>query len=235
MRIGWLRGAVLVLAVVLGLSSGLAASHIVDQQDRDGAAQDPLNLGADLVNQGCTGGNIIVVGRGENRPALRAAVVENAGEAHYLDTDASCPTRYAPLDQPVPRYVVYLGPFTTPGQACELRMTVEHKGDFVTGLRAANQTYVKCPCELSTSTWPVLTPGMGAPDALEGMWINQLQGMLVDTGRLRDDADESGLYDPTTVAVVRRIQSYESLTPDGIVDSQTWSIIRDRACRYYDY
>ena len=102
----------------------------------------------------------------------------------------------------MPEYVVYLGPFDTPGAACELRMTVEHKGDYVTSLRAGNQTYVKCPCELPVSTFPVLTPDMGAPDALEGMWIRQLQGMLVDTGRLVEDVQESGQYDATTVAVV---------------------------------
>ena len=233
MRIGWLRGAALVLAVVLGTSSGLAFSRVLDGGPDPG--RDPLGIGAELVNQPCSGGSIIVVGRGENRPALRAAVVENAGEARYLDTDASCPTLYAPLDKPVPRYVVYLGPFTTPGAACERRMTPEHKGDFVTGLRTGNQTYVKCPCELATAGWPVLTPDMGSPDALQGMWIRQLQKMLVDTGRLRDDVDESGVYDARTVAVVRRTQANESVTPDGVVDAQTWSIIRDRACQSYDY
>lgn len=140
-----------------------------------------------------------------------------------------------PLGLGVPEYVVYLGPFDTAGAACELRMTVEHKGDYVTSLRAGNQTYVKCPCELPVSTFPMLTPGMGAPDALEGMWIRQLQGMLVDTGRLVEDVQESGQYDATTVEVVKRIQTVESLTPTGIVDAATWVIIRDRACRGYDY
>ena len=233
MRNGWLRGAALVLAVGLGTSSGLAFSRVLDDDPDPG--RDPLGIGAELLNQPCSGDNIIVVGRGENRPVLRAAVVESAGEARYLDTDASCPTLYATLDKAVPKYVVYLGPFSTPGEACALRMTPEHRGDFVTGLRTGNQTYVKCPCELATDGWPVLTPGMGSPDALEGMWTKQLQKMLVDTGRLRDDADESGVYDATTVAVVRRIQANQQLTPDGIVDAQTWSIIRDRACRFYDY
>ncbi len=233
MRIGWLRGAALVLAVVLGLSSGLAVSHVVDELTSEGAAQDPLNLGADLVNQGCNGSAIIVVGRGETRPTLRAAVVENSG-ARYLDTDASCPTLYAPLDTAVPRYVVYLGPYTTPGQACQIRMTAEHKGDFVTGLRTGNQTYVKCPCELATDTWPVLTPDMEA-DTLEGMWINQLQGMLVDLGRLREDVDETGRYDARTQAAVRGVQTAAVEIPDAIVDAPTWDLIRRRACASYDY
>jgi hypothetical protein len=234
MQVGWLRGLALVAAVLLGGIAGVGAAVVVDDGAPPDRTADPLGLGVDLVNQSCDGGTLLAVGRGSTRPGLRAAVVDNPG-AHYLDTAASCPTLYAPLDLGVPEYVVYLGPFDTPGAACELRMTVEHKGDYVTSLRAGNQTYVKCPCELPVSTFPVLTPDMGAPDALEGMWIRQLQGMLVDTGRLVEDVQESGQYDATTVAVVKRIQTVESLTPTGIVDAATWAIIRDRACRGYDY
>ena len=233
MRIGWLRGAALVLAVVLGLSSGLAGARILDDLGET-PAQDPLNLSADLVNQGCSGGNIIVVGKGETRPTLRAAVVANP-EARYLDTDASCPALYAPLEEPPPKYVVYLGPFTTPGAACELRMTPDHKGDFVTALSPGKQTYVKCPCELPTTDWPVLTPDMGDPDTLEGMWINQLQGMLVDLGRLTEDVDESGRYDETTQAAVRGIQTSAVEVADAVVDAPTWELIARRACQSYDY
>ncbi len=113
-------------------------------------------------------------------------------------------------------------------------MTAEHKGDFVTGLRAGNQSYVKCPCELATDTWPVLEPDMEV-DTLEGMWINQLQGMLVDLGRLREDVDETGRYDERTQAAVRMIQTGAVEIPDAIVDSATWDIIRRRACQSYDY
>lgn len=235
MGIGWLRGAALVLAVALGASSGLAVARLADDPSGYTAAQDPLNLGVELVNQTCDGGSLVLVGDGDTRPALSAAVVENAGEARYLDTAASCPTIYAPLDEPLPRYVVYLGPFATPGEACGIRMSPEHKGDHVTSLRSGNQSYVKCPCELSVDTWPVLTPGMGPPDTLEGMWINQLQGMLVDLHKLRADVDTTGLYDATTEAVVRRIQAFWSLTPDGVVEARTWALIRDRACSAYDY
>lgn len=235
MGIGWLRGAALVAAVVLGASSGLAAARFADEPDGFTTAQDPLSLGVELVNQTCAGGTLVIVGRGDTRPALSAAVVENAQGARYLDTAASCPTIYGPLDEPVPTYVVYLGPFATPGEACGIRMSPEHKGDNVTSLRSGNQTYVKCPCELSVETWPVLTPGMGAPTTLQGMWINQLQGMLVDLHKLRADLDTTGLYDATTEAVVRRIQAFWSLTPDGIVEARTWALIRDRACSSYDY
>jgi hypothetical protein len=234
MRIGWLRGAALVLAVVLGGASGLGLARLVDAGVGSGPDRDPLRLGVEQVDLGCTGDHIIVIARGETRPALRAAVVGATG-ARYLDTDASCPTLYAPLDRPVPRYVVYLGPFSTPGRACEIRMTPEHRGDFVTSLQSGNQTYVKCPCELATDGWPVLTPGMDGADATEAMWITQLQKLLVDVGRLREDEQETGRYDAATVAAVRRMQAGAALPVTGIVDAPTWTAIRDRACLNYDY
>lgn len=234
LRVGWLRGGALLVALMLGGIAGVGAAYVVDDPDPTDSLSDPMALGTDLVNQACTGESILVVGRGPTRPALRAAVVNNSG-AHYLDTGASCPTLFAPLDQEVPDFVVYLGPFASPGAACEERMTVEHKGDYVTSLRAGNQTYVKCACELSSSTFPVLNPGMGPADALVGLWIRQLQGMLVDLGRLEEDTQETGQYDDATVEVVKRIQFYESVEPTGIVDAPTWSIISERACRNYDY
>lgn len=235
MRIGWLRGAALVLAVVLGGSGGLALSRIVDAGVDSGPARDPLGLGVEQVDLGCTEDEIIVIASGETRPALRAAVLGASGTARYLETAASCPTLYAPLDRPVPRYVVYLGPFSVPGRACEIRMTPEHRGDFVTSLQAGNQTYVKCPCELDADAWPVLTPGMDNTDVLEAMWITQLQKLLVDLGRLLEDAQETGRYDAATVAAVRRMQAGASLPVTGIVDAPTWTAIRDRACLGYDY
>lgn len=235
MRIGWLRGAALVLAVVLGGSGGLALSRIVDAGVDSGPTRDPLDLGVEQVDLGCSGDHIIVVGRGDTRPALRAAVVGAEGRVRYLDTDASCPTLYAPLDRPVPRYVVYLGPFSRPGEACELRMTPAHQGDFVTSLQAGNQIYVKCPCELATDTWPVLTPGMDNGGATDAMWITQLQKLLFNLGRLSEDEQGTGQYDAATVAAVRQIQGGASLPVTGIVDAPTWTAIRDRACLSYDY
>lgn len=235
MRIGWLRGAALALAVALGGTSGLALSRVVDTGAEPGPARDPLRLGVEQVDLGCTDDHIIVIARGETRPALRAAVVGATGTPRYLETAASCPTLYAPLDRPVPKYVVYLGPFSDPGRACELRMTPEHAGDFVTSLQAGNQTYVKCPCELPTTDWPELAPGIDDVDATEAMWITQLQKLLVDVGRLRDDEQETGRYDAATVAAVRRMQAGAALPVTGIVDAPTWTAIRDRACLTYDY
>lgn len=234
MSVGVLRYAALALSVALGLGAGAGAAYVVDRTDRTDGAADPLGLGIELVNQRCTGESIIILGRGSTRVGLRPAAVEYAHEAKYLDVDASCPALYAPLDAPAPEYVVYLGPFADHGAVCARKMTVEHRGDPATSLSPGNQTYVRCPCELSADDWPVLTPDMGRPDPFEGMWIHQLQSMLVDIGRLVDDVDESGVYDARTVAVVRRIQDYYLLEPDGVVDTETWEAIRDRACRSYE-
>lgn len=234
MRIGWLRVAALLVALLLGGTAGVTASVFVAEQRTTGTSVDPLDLGADLVNLDCTDETLLLVGHGNTSPALRTAVVENPG-ARYLETARSCPTLYVPVDWAVPRYLVYLGPFPTPGAACARRMTEQHKGDNVIRLREGNQTYVKCPCELSAATFPVLSPGMGVPDTLEGMWIRQLQGMLVDLGRLPDEGKTSGLYDAETVAVVKAIQTGDRVVADGVVDAAVWTSIRDRACRTYDY
>lgn len=234
MRIGWLRGAALLVALLLGGTAGVTASVLVAEQRTTGTRVDPLDIGADLVNLDCTDDTILSVGHGNASPTLRTAVVENPG-AKYLETARSCPTYYVPVDWAIPRYLVYLGPFETPGDACARRMTVEHKGDNVIRLREDNQTYVKCPCELSAATFPVISPAMGVPDTLESMWIRQLQGMLVDLGRMPDEGKKSGLYDAETVAVVKRIQTAERVVADGVVDAELWATIRDRACRTYDY
>lgn len=232
-RIGWLRGAALVVALMLGAIAGAgAASLVADTSDE--SVSDPLTLGADLANQSCTGDALLVVARGDSRPALRAAVADNPG-ASYLDTAASCPTLYAPLDTEEPAYVVFLGPYDSPTGACEIRMTPEHQGDYVTSLRAGNQTYVKCACELSAASMPVLTPGLGTPTTLDRMWIHQLQGMLVDLGRIVEDEDETGDFDATTVAAVRAIQTAEQREPTGVVDAGMWEFLKARACRGYDY
>ena len=232
-RVGWLRGAVLVVALMLGAIAGTGAASLVADTPDDNPG-DPLNLGATLANQSCSGDALLVVARGDSRPALRAAVADNPG-ASYLDTAASCPTLYAPLDTEEPAYVVFLGPYDSPTGACEIRMTPEHQGDYVTSLRSGNQTYVKCACELSASTMPVLTPDLGIPTTIDRMWIHQLQGMLVDLGRIVEDDDETGEYDATTIAAIRTIQTTEHREPNGVVDAAMWEFLKARACRGYDY
>ena len=88
MRMGWLRGAAVVLAVVLGLSAvwRWRASSRTWARRRRRPAQPRRRPGQPGLRR-----RRHHRGRhGNTRPALRAAVVENP-EARYLDTDASCP------------------------------------------------------------------------------------------------------------------------------------------------
>ena len=109
-----------------------------------------------MVDQSCTGRSLLLLGRGSTRGALRSSIVNAAGgdRAHYLDVHRSCPTVYTTSEVGSPDYAVYLGPYDSASAACEARMTAEHEGDAVTRLAQGNEIYVKCPCELSTSTMP---------------------------------------------------------------------------------
>ena len=46
-------------------------------------------------------------------------------------------------------------------EPCELRMTPEHRGDFVTVLRSGNEELVKCACALPSTAGPELMIGHG--------------------------------------------------------------------------
>ena len=100
MRMGLFRTAALVAAVLVGASAGLVAADLRGQDGGPGGAtgadpssgpagageRDPLDLGTAMENLDCTKDTILVIDRGENRAALRTAVVDYP-EAKYLKTD----------------------------------------------------------------------------------------------------------------------------------------------------
>lgn len=45
----------------------------------------------------------------------------------------------------------------------------------------------------------------------------------------------TGVYDRRTESVVRAYQSSSSLTVDGVVDRDTWALVKRRTCRFYDF
>lgn len=235
MRVGGRGAWVLAAAAALGVVGGLTAAVVLPQASGPSTAvADPLGLGIPLMNLQCTGRSIMVVGWGSSRAPLDAAVADNAAaDARYLRREDSCPTLYSPIDKELADYVVYLGPYDSRLDACEQRLTLEHKGDNVTLLDAGNQTFVKCICVLPPGAGPVLSVGMVA-SADDGIWIRGVQGLLNDIGRLPEEAI-TGVYDERTAAVVRRIQANAAVLPDGVVDEVTWKLLRDRACSSYDY
>lgn len=237
MQVGGRGARALFLAAVLGIVGGLTAGFLVaPSTDRPDVPTtgDPLHLGIPLVDQYCSGRSIMVVGWGDERAPLAAAVADNtAGAVRYLRVADSCPTLYGREGAPAPEYAAYLGPFDDLAQACAERMSVEHKGDSVTRLHDGNQIHVQCVCELPTDTFPELSVGMPA-DPADGIWIRALQGLLDDIGR-NPSHHVNGFYDQRTAEMVRQVQSASATAANGVVDQVMWRILRDRACGTYSY
>jgi len=234
------------VAAVLGISGGIATALVVpgdEDEPRASTYNDPLHLDIPLVDQDCTGESLLVIGYGDTVASLGSAAsgFKSKG-ARYLRSDDSCPTALGPERQPSPAYVVYLGPYNTRREPCEIRMSGEAGGNFFVTVLSSQEAQqvrqlVKCPCELAREARPELFVGMiETPEAV--IWTRSLQGMLND-----DDPAEfphsaiTGRYDATTAA---RVTDYQEtapgkLTVPGRVDTATWGIITERICRRYTY
>jgi hypothetical protein len=244
------------MAAILGIGGGVAAALVAPQDDDpggqdptatssepnpspSGGASDPLHLGIPLVDQKCTGESLLVVGYGNTRVPLSSAVANSDPEGlSYLRADGSCDTILGPEGKPRPEYIVYRGPFDSRREPCEIRMSGDDSGSFVTALRAGNTQLVKCACEIPSSEAPRLSLDMGSPSESERLWIRGLQSMFND-----DDPDRfprtsiTGVYDEPTAARVTLFQENApgKVTVAGVTDRNTWGIITDRLCRQYDY
>ena len=225
---GGTRLLALVIAVVLGVSGGIVTAFVASRT----AFEDPLELGVPLVSVGCTLDTLIIVGEGDIRAPLSQAVADWP-EAKYLDTTKSCETAYPRAAGGTPRYAAYLPPYSTPEAACRDRMTAEHKGNFITRMREGNEVGVNCACELELSALPTIGEGQ-EPTAVSGMWIYLYQGML-DTIGLADDVSQNFRFDDATIAATRVLQSDAGLSPLGYLDTDTWNVLRNKACDRYDY
>ncbi len=229
------------VAAVLGIGAGVATSIVVSADDEPGSTpsfSDPLHLGIPLVDQDCTGESLLVVGYGNSVAPLGTAVANYGKEGlRYLRSEGSCATILGPARKPRPDYVAYFGPYETLAEPCELRMTPEHRGDFVTVLRSGNEELVKCACALPSTAGPELMIGM-VPTAEDVVWIRSLQSMLYDYFDEDFPHDAiTGEYDERTAAAVTRVQQEAPgvLTQPGVVDATTWRILTDRICRIYDF
>lgn len=230
------RVRVLVVAAVLGVVAGLLTAYVVPRGDAPNpGADDPLTLHVPLVDQKtCTGASILVIGFGEGRAPLAAAVADNpTGRARYLRTGDSCPAVYGREGYPAPTYVAYLGPYDTLGEACADRMSVEHRSDHVTRLRAGGTIHVQCVCELPAETFPRLATGAAASES-DQLWTRLLQTTLDDIDR-NPGHHITGAYDHETVGLVRAFQSFRDIAATGVMDLVTWQALRNRACPEYDY
>ena len=213
-----------VLGVALGIGGGLALDRGPD------TFEDPLSLGVPMVNQSCTGAFLLAVGKG-GLTTLAAGLSSNPG-GRYLDTRQSCPTAWTDSARPTPRWVAYLGPYSSGAKACADRMTADHKGTTVTQLKSGTTDTLHCVCYLDFRSMPTLSTGMAA-GVTDSMWARALQNMLIDMGRAKKD-DATGVYDLTTAAQVRQLQRDNNIGATGVMDAATWHVLQGQACPLYD-
>lgn len=233
------------VAALVGVVAGTTTALVTvepssEQREQPGAMVDPLGLGIPLVRLECAPGKgVLVLGFGDTSPALLAAIADNPdGDPSYLETAESCATVYGPERRlEPPTYAVVLGPFDDLAEPCVLRMDPVRRGDFVTNLRAGNQMSVKCVCVLKDSaSRPDLEPGMTPSDA-DRVWIRNLQGMFNDVDG-EDFPQEwvTGDYDQRTVDRVRAYQASSTVDSEpGVVDDETWTLLKTRICDSYDF
>ncbi|MBC9732295.1 hypothetical protein [Nocardioides marmotae] len=228
------RLVVLVLAAALGAGGGVTAA-LVDRPAPEPEAADPLRLGVERADLGCTGQAALVVAVGDTPAALRGAVADHGDRVRYLRTRDSCATRWsANEDHPVPTWAAYLGPYDDLAEPCAERMTLDHKGDGVTVLTDGTTDLVRCVCVLPTTAMPDLHLGMPVDPEL-GIWVRALQGMLVDLDPVRFPEERvTGRYDEATAARMAPLQAFNDIAP-GPVEEPSWRALRDRACGGYDF
>jgi hypothetical protein len=216
---------VVAISAVAGVALGIGAGVAVDHGPTTFA--DPLRLGIPLRNQPCTDQVLLTVGRG-SEPQLANVVAENPEQAvAYLQTRRSCPTTWTGIDRPAPEYVVYDGPFEKKADACDAQFSTGHRGGVVTTLTDHTTEAVHCLCYVRLAR-PVMRLDMPA-DGANGLWIRQLQSLLVDLG-IGTEHEISGAYDLTTAAHIRTFQRNNRLPATGEVDPETWHLLLGRAC-----
>jgi hypothetical protein len=241
------RVAAPLVAALLGIAGGTVTALVTEAEDTEPeapvAAEDPLGLGIPFVELECAPEHgVLVLGFGDTRPALKVAINENPdGDPSYLDTRESCDTIYGPERRNTqPRYAVVLGPYDDLDAPCLLRMNPVRRGDFVTALRSGNAMTVKCVCVLGdVAERPELRVGMVSTDA-NAVWVRSLQGMLADVDKGKADGFQeawvTGTYDQRTADRVRVFQgSSNGRSEPGVVDDDTWGLLKQRICGRYDF
>lgn len=238
------------VAAIIGITGGAVTALVMDPENAKdpetpaAIEEDPLALGIPMIRVDCANNHgLLVLGYGDMSASLRAAMGEHPGEdLSYVDVARSCDTIFAPERLDPPAYAVVLGPFTDLTEPCDIRMTDEFATGFVTHLRAGNQISVKCVCVLPATAGPELRLGMdeGVDDVV---WIRGLQNMFVDADAEHPEAGDvflkegvTGIYDERTETRVRRYQERSSVPSEpGVVDADTWEIIKRRICGSYDF
>ena len=225
--------AVMAVAAVLGLAGGAVTAFFTQQED----LPDPLGLGIPMVNVGCTGEALLIVGRGNDAGDLRDSVVDFDSEgARYLERSKSCETAYPPYEGEPATYAVYLSGYDNLEAACTVRMRNDHKSDMVTVMDPGeDRDAVMCPCVLDRATLPEIG-GEGEDVTTESvMWTSSYQNMLLTAGYLTSPREVTGEFDEATLDATRVLQTDTLLPALGKVTTDTWVQLRSKACREYNY
>jgi peptidoglycan hydrolase-like protein with peptidoglycan-binding domain len=217
-----------VVSAAVGIGLGIAAGLLLDREPAPFA--DPLALGIPFRNQPCGPGVLFTVGRGGAGQVGAAVTLNHELDLAYLRTDRSCPTVWTPDPGPPPPYVAYAGPYDSRPAACDAQFRAGHRGGVVTMLNPSATETVQCLCYVSLPQ-PRLHGGM-ATEGTDGIWLRQLQNMLVDMGR-GTDQDLSGAYDATTATKIRDFQRDNDLGATGEVDQPTWDKLKQQGCKLY--
>jgi murein L,D-transpeptidase YcbB/YkuD len=114
--------------------------------------------------------------------------------------------------------------------ACELQLTGAHVGDRVTMLTAGETDLVQCLCYVSNVNAPELRSTNDSLSDDEIVYLRALQQLLTSMGRRPDTAPRTDVYTSQTIEEVKRFQQSAEHLPSGIVDAQTWKLLKGRGC-----
>ena len=218
----------LTVSAVLGVAVGVVAGMVPDTHPRAHSSyQDPLGLGAPMVNQPCNGRVLLLLASSDNPNGLGPELSANS-DARYLETADSCDTAWAPRGEATHAYVVYQGPYRLRA-GCAMRMTGEHRNDSVTQLTAKTPELVRCLCFVSYRDAPMLPMGANLDD-FEIVYLHSLQNLLTAMGR-RGDIPTTEHYDQRTVSEVKRFQRYVGRPATGKLFPLTWKDLQNRGCK----
>lgn len=218
-----LRILAVTASAVLGAALGVGAAIALDHQP----VEDPLGLGASMVNQACQENQaLLVLVPGDTAGDLASDLASHDG-ARYLQTAHSCRTAWRRPDKPVLTYVAYLGPFTR-GAACEKQMTGSYRGAHVTMLTQDSPDTVPCACYVSRAGIPVLRPGQQLSDQ-EIVYLHDVQRLLTELG-IRPDVPFNDFYDHDMEQQVRQFQQNRGHVATGVMGRDTWRALLRAGC-----
>ena len=195
-------------SAVLGVALGVGAALALDIQP----AQDPLGLGAPMVNQACQEHQaVLVLASGVTGGALASDLASRDG-ARYLETANSCRTAWRRAGRPIERYVAYLGPFSR-SAACAKQMTGDYRGAHVTMLAQDTPDTETCACFVSR----------------DGIYLHDVQTMLTQL-KYRPDEPITNSYDQELESQVRLFQQARDQKANGVMNADIWQALLNAAC-----